>query len=419
MKLKKYRSGFKDNLFLKLIFCVCAFFGVSNSIFAIGVCTTVTYNTGALIPVGVNPRQIVTGDLNGDNAPDMVVLTGGFNNSNAAANILLNDGRGVFTLSNNLAFNFAVNSILLADFNQDGTMDLAVAGSGSNSGGGTSQVVIYFNNGNGNFTSQTTFNAPGAIAAFAAGDFNGDGAVDIVTASSTSGNFGAVALFLNTGFGNFTSAGTTSVGGLPRTVNVADFNGDGRLDVVTINNNSTGSIIYGNGAGGFQLASNFSISANSSSIFPSGTDVGDFNNDRRPDLVIAVNDSNQFIILINNGTGGFGNPVAVNFPLSASRPRSVAVGQFVGDGNLDLAFVLSPSFSDGASLAVIVPGNGSGTFSTTNLITAPTGATPLSIAAADFNRDGATTSPPPTALQTMSAFCSITARTDTVRILFP
>ncbi|HXG86470.1 MAG TPA: VCBS repeat-containing protein, partial [Pyrinomonadaceae bacterium] len=252
MKLKKYRSGFKDNLFLKLIFCVCAFFGASNPIFAIGVCTTLSYNTGALVSVGVNPRQIVTGDLNGDNSSDMVVLTGGFNNFAAAASILLNDRRGGFTLSNSLSFNFAVSSILLADFNQDGAADLAVAGFNPNNSA-ASQVVIYFNNGSGNFTSQTTFNAPGSIAAFAAGDFNADGAIDIVTASSTNNSFGAVALFLNTGFGNFTSAGTTSVGGLPRTINVADFNGDGRLDVVTINNNSTGSIIYGNGAGGFQL----------------------------------------------------------------------------------------------------------------------------------------------------------------------
>ncbi len=274
----------------------------------------------------------------------------------------------------------------LADFNQDGTPDLAVAGASSSGSGGTSSLVIYFNNGDGVFSTQNTFTFQGSVTGLATGDFNSDGAVDIALSNSPSSNFGTVTVFLNNNFGNFSLAGNFSVGGQPRAIAVADFNGDGTQDVVTINTNATGSILSGNGAGNFQVATNFVVTTNSSSFFQVALAVGDLNNDNRPDLVVAGGDSSTFFTLLNNG-GGFSNSVQTTFPSFDFRPRSIAIGQVVGDDNVDIVVAGSGSFGEAISATAVLAGNGSGTFNVANAIYSPTGISPTSVIIADFNGD--------------------------------
>ncbi len=346
----------------------------------------VDYNTSSLISVGLNPRQVVTGDLDGDGFQDAVVLNGSASNSSIIATVLINDQRGNLSPFNNVSFNFSASDIKLADLNQDGALDLAVS-SISNFSGGQSALVVYFNNGNGIFTSQNTFNFPGSSSvALGTGDFNGDGANDIAVATIGGNNTGFVSIFLNNGFGNFNLAGNLSVGGGPRDLKVADFNGDGISDVVTVNNNSTGSLLLGNSSGNFQLATNFSVTAtnlNSSSLIFT---AGDLNNDNRPDLVISSFDSNTFAVLLNNGVS-FATPVQTTFSDFTVRIRSLTIGQVVGDGNSDIIFGVGGSSSDSISEAAILTGNGSGTFTTTSPTIAPTGSSPGAVVIADFNND--------------------------------
>src|SRR5439155_1678058 len=105
-------------------------------------------------------------------------------------------------------------------------------------------------------------------------------------------------ILLGTGTGSFSSATNFSAGTNPISVAVADFNGDGKVDLAVVNAASTNvSILLGTGTGSFSPAANFAVGSNPFSVV-----VGDFNGDGKPDLATANNTSNDVSILLNNGT---------------------------------------------------------------------------------------------------------------------
>jgi hypothetical protein len=140
---------------------------------------------------------------------------------------------------------------------------------------------------------------------------------------------------------------------------------------------------------------------------------------RRPDLAVAPGDSsNIFTVLINNGAGSFAPPVTFTFPDFNFRPRAIEVGQFIGDGNLDVAVVINSGFSDSVSAVVIVAGNGAGSFNMNNFVTAPTGYNPVSITRVILMLTGAAILRRQTAVRMTFPSCLITAAIDTVPIHF-
>lgn len=382
MKIQKFPAN-------KVVFLLTLLVLFSQSAFSIGVCSTFSANSGSLIPVGVNPRQTLVGDFNGDNAQDAIVITGSSSSSGGIATVLLNNGRGSLSVFTSVQTNFAIGAATLADFNLDGTLDLVLAGSSSFSGN-TAPVYVYFGNGNGVFGSPTVSSFLGSASAVSSGDFNSDGLPDIALANtSNSSGFGAVTLLLNAGSGSFSLGGNFTVGGSPRDLKAADFNADGIADVVVVSTNGSGTLLLGNGAGSFQVGSNFALfGGNTSSTFNVSSAVGDLNNDGRPDLAVGNGDTNIFTVLLNNGSGSFAAPVTNTFADFNLRPRSIIIGQYTGDGNLDVAVTVNSGFSDSISAAVIVPGNGTASLNVSNLTIAPTGSIPVYIADGDFNGDG-------------------------------
>src|SRR5438093_5879916 len=91
------------------------------------------------------------------------------------------------------------------------------------------------------------------------------------------------------------------MGANPEVVAVADFNGDGRLDLAVVNrSNNTVSVLLGNGDGTFQAARNFPVGSG-----PTSVAVGDFNGDRRLDLAVANCGSNTVAVQMGNGDGAY------------------------------------------------------------------------------------------------------------------
>jgi hypothetical protein len=239
-------------------------------------------------------------------------------------------------------------------------------------GGGISNVAFFETT---RPTSSVTWAITSALAtatgpsSVATADFNGDGKLDVVVTNSGSNN---ISILLGNGNGTFQAAINYPSGTNPLSVAVGDFNGDGKLDLVVANHDSKDvSIFLGKGDGTFQAAVNYPTGTS-----PRSVAVGDFNGDGKLDLVVA--NGTGVGILLGNGDGTF--QTALDYG-AGGNPNFVAVGDFNGDGKLDLAVANS-----GSGNVSILLGNGDGTFQ--SAVDYPAGPNPNSVTAGDFNGDG-------------------------------
>src|SRR5205085_1783050 len=188
-------------------------------------------------------------------------------------------------------------AVTTADFNGDGKLDIAAA----NQGSGTNTISVLLGDGNGGFTALPDFAAGITPFNIATADFNGDGKLDLVTANFATQD---VSVFLGDGTGHFGPAVSRGAGVLPTGVTTGDFNGDGKIDLAVCNSASTNvSILLGDGKGGFANRVNFPLT-----FEPESIQTGDFNGDGKLDLAIANFTSNA-TVLFRNGSGSFGAPV--------------------------------------------------------------------------------------------------------------
>jgi hypothetical protein len=162
-----------------------------------------------------------------------------------------------------------------------------------------------------------------------------------------------------------------STGYGPESIAIADFNLDGKLDVATVNVDSTVSVFLGNGDGTFQP-----YRSSSSALDGYAIAVGDFNSDGKPDIATA-SIAGQVSILLGNGDGSFQPPISTN----AGSPWRICVGDFNQDGKLDLAV----GDSEVGTMYVLL-GNGDGTLQTP--VSYSTGGRPQGMVTADLNGDG-------------------------------
>jgi FG-GAP-like repeat/FG-GAP repeat len=220
--------------------------------------------------------------------------------------------------------------------------------------------------------------------AIAAGDFNGDGKLDlaVVNYCPVSGcgvPNGVVSILLGNGDGTFQMHVDYPVGNFPGSMAVGDFNGDGKLDLVVANENSdTVSVLFGNGDGTFQAKVDYGTAGE-----PSSVAVGDFNGDGKPDLAVTNFGASSVSVFLNSGTGTF--PARSDLAVD-SAPYSVVVGDFNNDGTMDLATAECNSDCESPGAVSILLGNGDGTFRAR--VDYDVGIQPISITAADLNGDG-------------------------------
>ncbi|MEH1898042.1 MAG: FG-GAP-like repeat-containing protein [Nostoc sp.] len=221
------------------------------------------------------------------------------------------------------------------------------------------------------FTSATNFLAGTNPKSVTVADIDGDGKKDLVIANSGDDN---ISVLLNDGSGGFGTPTNYTVGVSPSFVAVADFDGDSKLDFVVTNSGDNNiSVLLNDGSGGFGTPTNFTVGTN-----PNAIAVADFDGDGKKDLVVANSDDNNISLLLNDGSGGFGTPT--NFTVGTN-PNAIAVADFDGDGKKDL--VVANSNDNNISLLL---NDGSGGFGTPTNFTV--GTNPHAIAVADFNGDG-------------------------------
>src|SRR6266852_6134151 len=220
-------------------------------------------------------------------------------------------------LFNKAEFSAGVNPVSVAagDFNGDGRIDLAVANRNCpNNICGTASVSILMGKPDGTFEPPADYLLGGTSIDLAVitADFNGDGKLDLAVASG-----GGVTIFLGKGDGTFQLFSQFSTGNDASSVTSGDFNGDGKLDLAVANStDSTVSVLLGNGDGTFQGPVNYTTG-----FITSGVTTADFNADGKLDLAVVNRQSNTVSILFGNGDGTFRAHVDYatgNFPQSVT-----------------------------------------------------------------------------------------------------
>ena len=208
--------------------------------------------------------------------------------------------------------------VTVGDFNGDGKADVVSVGG---------DVSLLLGNGDGTFQTAVIISTVSAGAIVSA-DFNRDGKLDIALATIDN-----VVVMLGNGNGTFQSP-ISSFNGLQNSfLAVADFNGDGKPDVVIGEKLGASSLFFGNGDGTFSLVE----TVPSAGV---GLVTGDFNHDGKPDVAFCSNGS--FSVFLNQGGGSLGAPKITNTPLDCS---SIAAGHFHASKNEDIVIACRPKYA--------------------------------------------------------------------------
>ena len=260
-------------------------------------------------------RAIVSADFNRDGRLDLAHANTGRN----SVTILLNQIGGGFARAADVAVGAGPFDMTTADFNRDGIADLAVANADGNS------ISVLLGKGDGTF-GRSDIAAPGqGPRGIAAADVNRDGKPDLVYSAFTTG---AVQVLAGNGAGGFANGAVyTSTTLQPQGLVLADFNHDGSVDVAVAYAGAAGlRILYGDGGTRFTARSiggevNLNVVA-----------MGDFDRDGWVDLA-AASTANSKVAIYRGGSAGF---VRTAGYIVGSSPRGIAIGDINGDGRLDV-----------------------------------------------------------------------------------
>jgi hypothetical protein len=326
-----------------------------------------TFTTHVNHTVPIYPYDIATGDFNGDGKPDLVVDSF---NTPGSVSVLLGKGNGSFTTYTDTYIGSHPSSLATGDFNRDGHLDVVVNAVDPKTGSELLSTLL--GNGNGTFQVPLSQKLPSVPSNFAIADFNLDGKLDLATSMQlTTG----VYVFLGKGDGTFAAPLFFDAGGDAGNnigpVFTADLNSDHKPDLVVSTFNGI-SILLGEGNGSFQP---YKTVLPGSSLVA----VGDFNGDGKPDLVVFPSAGNFVGIALGKGDGTFSPPQKTVYTSTCcSHPL---VGDFNGDGKLDIAGINSTDMT-----VSVLLGNGDGTFGPEIIL--PTENSPWSMTAADFTGSG-------------------------------
>jgi len=260
-------------------------------------------------------------DFNGDGFPDIAIG----NDEPDRKLIYFNDGKGNFKIGAEFGRpEWQTRNITIADINNDGLPDIIVA----NSDDSLSYNYICLNTGNGHFNYIPFARYPATT--ITAADFNKDGFIDLVVPYREGGQS---YVYLGSADMAFSDKRRIPFGPpvtVIRMAAVADFNGDNLPDIVTINQNKSVIIYFGQKnhtfSAGFTLAT--------SKTFPYALAIADLNHDKKMDIIVGYEEAPS-TVFFNDGTGRNFKPVS--FGDSNGTVYGFAIGDFNEDGIPDIA----------------------------------------------------------------------------------
>lgn len=333
-----------------------------------------TFASPLSMEVGPSPTQLVAADFDGDDVLDLAVMQNGFN---VRLSLLKGSGGRTFLPPERVEVPFTLpqNTLAASDVNNDGFVDLVA------------DTTLLLNEGDGTFREPIQLEA-GGLPNPKIADLNGDGNPDRIIPTELDLGLGGprgISILLGNGEGSFeldqileTNTGIVEF-------LVADLNGDGIQDVITVDAVSSGkggSTFLGKSDGTFEEPLVFFIPGN-----PNSLAVGDLDQDGVLDLVIGGEEGNSLRVLVGNGDEG-GNPLRVllgNGDGTFQLPETVGAGDALSDLNNDgIADVVTLSTNTNELLVALNRGNGN--FDPATII--PVGESPESVTVGDINGDG-------------------------------
>ena len=235
------------------------------------------------------PPEIVFGDLNNDTYSDIIIFLSV--EQQIIVHLGKSDGRFSASPDNVMDATVGSSTASLADFNDDGVLDLVY-------GGGQGKFVVAFGLGNGSFHSERIFSAssPNHFSIIIPCDLNEDGLTDLVLAAFPASQHVVV---LNRGHGTFWSALYSPANSLQfiMDMKIGHLNDDNHLDMAIIHfHKKIMKIHMGFGNGSFAAALDVPLPVKS---YPSTLEMKDFNGDHRPDLLTSFS-GDEFVVVLND-----------------------------------------------------------------------------------------------------------------------
>lgn len=275
-----------------------------------------------------SPVRVEAGDFNEDSNEDLAVVESNGTADGAIA-IFLGDGHGHFKLSAKYTVGIAPISVAVADFDGDGHLDVAVTNNGA---GGPGSMMTFLGNGKGKLRDRRTYKLDGGPWEIAAGDLSGDNHSDVVV-SLNDGE--SVVVFINDGTGKFLAPVAYDAGGSVIDVKIADLNHDGMNDIAAANISKNEIAIFLNKGDGTFMAAKFYVTGSSQGSGTVALAIADFNLDGNLDIA-AVNLIGDAALLYGNHDGSFRTAIFVNDGVGPDTAYSIAAGDFNNDGAPDL-----------------------------------------------------------------------------------
>ncbi len=286
--------------------------------------------------VGALPESIAAADFDGDGVPDIATANRGGN----SVSLLINraDASGTFEAASSFAVGNGPVSLITADFDGDGSADLAFVLSGED------RVVVRLNDGEGGFAAESRPDtspldpqqqpiATTGARALAAGDFNNDRLPDLVVAFAATTN---AAVLLNQGKGVFKADNAFEIGGDPVAAAAADFNGDGRDDII-VADGAAGELRVRRNSGNARFDIEIRLPTGAD---PADVIAADIDGDGRPDALDAATGTDGVDFFENKGNGAFKDRREFAVP---NGPKALVAADLDEDSDLDLAVVSGPS----------------------------------------------------------------------------